>query len=63
MVFAFFSLFFLPEEASESHHIIALNQINVTEGSKGKAGGAIRLCRFFHGTTTASSLVSLICFL
>lgn len=36
MVFAyFFPHFFLPEPASESHHITALNQINVTEGSKG----------------------------
>lgn len=37
MVFAYFFSphFFLPEPASESHHITALNQINVTEGSKG----------------------------
>lgn len=35
----FFPHFFLPEPASESHHITALNQINVTEGSKG--GGSI----------------------
>lgn len=59
----FFPHFFLPEPASESHHMTALNQINVTERSKWGGGGeAFWLCRFY-GNAMTSSLVSLIYFL
>lgn len=58
-----FSLFFLAESVVDTHHIIAFNQINATEGSKGEGKKAFWLRRFFHGNTTASVLVSLIYFL